>query len=91
MNDAKRAVPYAERNFQTRRLKHRFFDWVVFTRFFISSEHIKFIIGLFSYIGNIKDWSRKKKNRVLGVGPLSDGCRKIMNPIKKPSKLKNVF
>ena len=61
MNEAKRAVPYAERNFQTRRLKHRFFYWVVLKKY-ISSEYIKFIIGLFSYVGNIKDCSRKKES-----------------------------
>ena len=35
MNEAKRAVPYAERNFQTRRLKHRFFYWVVLKNIYI--------------------------------------------------------
>ena len=82
MNDAKRAVPYAERNFQTRRLKHRFFDWVVFTRFFISSEHIKFIIGLFSYIGNIKDWSRKKESG-FGCWPFIRWMSQNYEPNKK--------
>ena len=65
MNDAKRAVPYAERNFQPAALSIEFFIGFFLQKKFISSEYIKSIIGLFSYIGNIKDCSRKKE---LGFG-----------------------